>query len=154
MHLTGPNWRRSEFLSFQKYHAPSRLIRTGTNLVHVDATGNLFTEIIGTVPMRGLIEFSVGIRILASEAEGVDEEDPRAAAQLMRKLSDMTGIEYGENMQEALRRLEAGEDPDAIEAEMGDLLEGDEDPFIMPGKKGGKGRRKLPPERDDTLYEM
>ena len=91
---------------------------------------------------------------LASEAEGFDEEDPRAAAQLMRKLSDMTGIEYGENMQEALRRLEAGEDPDAIEAEMGDLLEGDEDPFIMPGKKGGKGRRKLPPERDDTLYEM
>lgn len=92
---------------------------------------------------------------LASEAEGMDEEDPRAAAKLMRKLSDVAGIEYGESMEEALRRLEAGEDPDAIEAEMGDLLEGDEEPFVMPGaKKGGKGRKRRPPKRDDTLYEM
>lgn len=92
---------------------------------------------------------------LASEAEGMDEEDPRAAAKLMRKLSDVAGIEYGENMEEALRRLEAGEDPNAIEAEMGDLLEGDEEPFVMPGaRKGGKGKKKRPPKRDDALYEM
>jgi len=91
---------------------------------------------------------------LASEAEGIDEEDPRAAARLMRKLSDMTGLEYGEGMEEALKRLEAGEDPDAIEAEMGDLLEGDEEPFVLPGAKKGKGRRARPPKRDDTLYEM
>lgn len=92
---------------------------------------------------------------LAAEAEGFDEEDPRAAARLMRKLSDMTGIEYGEGMEEALRRLEAGEDPDAIEAEMGDLLEGEEEPFALPGARRGRGRRKArPPRRDDTLYEM
>ena len=91
---------------------------------------------------------------LASEAEGIDEEDPRAAARLMRKLSDMAGIEYGEGMEEALKRLEAGEDPDAIEAEMGDLLEGDEEPFVMSGGKKGKGRKARPPKRDDTLYEM
>lgn len=91
---------------------------------------------------------------LASEAEGVDEDDPKAAARLMRKLSESTGMEYGETMQEALRRLESGEDPDAIEAEMGDALEGDEEPFVMPG--GGKkgGRRKPPPTRDENLYEM
>ena len=92
---------------------------------------------------------------LASEAEGIDEDDPRAAARLMRKLSDMTGIEYGESMQEALRRLEAGEDPDAIEEEMGDLLEGEEDPFMMPGTGRKRlGLRRLPPRRDETLYEM
>ena len=91
---------------------------------------------------------------LASEAEGIDEEDPRAAARLMRRLSDTAGIEYGENMEEALRRLEAGEDPDTIEAEMGDLLEGDEEPFLMPGQKKGPGRRAAPPKRDETLYEM
>ncbi len=91
---------------------------------------------------------------LASEAENVDEEDPRAAAQLMRKLSHMTGIEYGESMEEALRRLEAGEDPDAIEAEMGDLLENEEEPFMLPGAKGRHGVRPRPPRRDETLYEM
>lgn len=92
---------------------------------------------------------------LASEAEGLNEEDPRAAARLMRRLSDMTGIEYNEGMEEALRRLEAGEDPDAVEAEMGDLLEGDEDPFALPGTaKAGRRRKTRPPRRDDTLYEM
>jgi putative FmdB family regulatory protein len=92
---------------------------------------------------------------LASEADSVDEDDPRAAARLMRRLSDMTGIEYGHSMQEALRRLEGGEDPEAIEAEMGDLLENDEDSFLMPGaSKGRRGLRRLPPRRDDHLYEM
>jgi len=91
---------------------------------------------------------------LASEAEGMNEDDPKAAARLMRKLSESTGMEYGETMQEALRRLEAGEDPDAIEAELGDALEGEEDPLVMPGS-GKKGtRRKPPPTRDETLYEM
>jgi hypothetical protein len=50
--------------------------------------------------------------------------------------------------------MERGEDPDQIEAEMGDLLEG-EDPFLLPGKKGGKRSGKRPaPQRDDTLYDL
>ena len=92
---------------------------------------------------------------MASEAEGINEEDPRAAARLMRRLSDVAGVEYGDSMQEALRRLEAGEDPDAIEAEMGDVLGSEEDPFVLPGtKKGGRDRRRRPPRRDETLYDM
>jgi hypothetical protein len=57
-------------------------------------------------------------------------------------------------MSEALQRMEKGEDPDQIEAEMGDLLEG-EDPFLLPGKAGGskKGRRPAP-QRDETLYDL
>ena len=90
---------------------------------------------------------------LASEAEGMNEEDPRAAARLMQRFSQMTGLKLGKNMEEALRRLESGEDPEAIEAEMGDLLEGDESPFEIPDKKGGR-RSALPPARDETLYEM
>ena len=72
----------------------------------------------------------------------------------MRKLTDMTGMELGPGMQEALKRMEAGEDPDAIEAEMGDLLE-DEEPFLMPDKKGGKkGAKRAAPKRDETLYDL
>ena len=55
---------------------------------------------------------------LASEAERINEDDPRQAAQLMRKLTDMTGLELGSGMEEALRRMEAGEDPEQIEAEI------------------------------------
>ncbi len=90
---------------------------------------------------------------LASEAEGIDEKDPRAAARLMRKFSDMTGLQYGESMEQALGRMEDGDDPEKIESEMGDLLEGDEEPFVMPEKRSGKKRHPTP-KRDDHLYEM
>ena len=93
---------------------------------------------------------------LAGEAEGIDEDDPRQAAQLMRKFSDMTGMELGGGMQEALARMEAGEDPEAIEAELGDRSE-EEDPFLGPGG-GGKGEagraRRAAPKRDQTLYDL
>ncbi len=94
------------------------------------------------------------MKMLASEAENINEDNPREAANLVRKLTDMTGLEMGHGMNEALSRMENGEDPEKIEAEMGDLLEG-EDPFLMPGRKGRavKSNRSAP-SRDDTMYEL
>ncbi len=92
--------------------------------------------------------------MLASQTETMDENDPRQAADLVRKLTDMTGMKLGPGMQEALSRMESGEDPDKIEAEMGDLLEG-EDPFTLAGKKGRRQvTRKPAPDRDETLYDL
>jgi putative FmdB family regulatory protein len=92
--------------------------------------------------------------MLAGEADKINEDDPRQAANLMRKLSDMTGMKLGNGMEEALSRMERGEDPDKIEAEMGDLLE-NEDPFILPEKKGGAAaQRRAAPKRDDKLYDL
>lgn len=92
--------------------------------------------------------------MLGSEAENINENDPRQAANLMRKLTDMTGMELGPGMREALCRMEQGEDPDRIEAEMGSLLEG-EDPFILPDAKGkGPAARRDRPAKDETLYDL
>jgi hypothetical protein len=94
------------------------------------------------------------MQMLAGEADKINEDDPRQAANLMRKLSDMTGLEMGPSMNEALKRMEAGEDPDAIEAEMGDLLE-EEEPFLLPDKKeGAKSGRRAAPTRDEKLYDL
>jgi putative FmdB family regulatory protein len=90
--------------------------------------------------------------MLAGEAEKLNEDDPRQAAQLMRKLTDATGMNLGAGMEEALSRLEKGEDPDRIEAEMGDLLEGEE-PFTIEGM-GKKGSRNPKPRVDETLYDL
>jgi len=90
--------------------------------------------------------------LLAREAERLDENDPRQAANLMRKLSDMTGLNLGPGMEEALSRMEAGEDPEQIEADMGDLLEG-EDPFDLK-KKAGNSLKKAPPKVDEKLYYL
>ena len=89
---------------------------------------------------------------LASEAERINEDDPKQAAQLMRKLTNMTGLELGTGMEEALRRMEAGEDPEQIEAEMGDLLE-EEDPLVFQGQKR-TSLQKRPPRTDEKLYEL
>ena len=94
------------------------------------------------------------MNMLAGQADKLDEDDPRQAANLMRKLTDMTGMKLGAGMEEALSRMERGEDPEKIEAEMGDLME-EEDPFIFPEKKGGTaGARRAAPRRDDTLYDL
>ncbi|MCF8110739.1 MAG: zinc ribbon domain-containing protein [Desulfobacteraceae bacterium] len=93
------------------------------------------------------------MQMLESEAGSINEDDPVQAARLMRKLGDMTGLEFGSGMQEALRRMEKGEDPEQIEAEMGDVLE-NEEPFFAPGGGLSRLRRKLPPKHDDTLYEL
>lgn len=96
---------------------------------------------------------------LAREADGVDEDDPRQAGRLMRKLFDATGVDPGSAMNEAIRRMESGEDPDQVEADMGDILE-QEDPFAGSKKKGGKmnlknlRRKFLPPSMDETLYDL
>ena len=92
---------------------------------------------------------------MAGEAENINEDDPRQMARMMRKLYDATGLPLGDGMEEAMRRMEAGEDPDAIEAEMGDLLDND-DILFGPGKSGLKGmtRRLRPPEVDKKLYDL
>ncbi|MBC2714356.1 MAG: zinc ribbon domain-containing protein [Desulfobacteraceae bacterium] len=94
------------------------------------------------------------MEMMAKEAENINEDDPRQAAKLMRKLTDMTGVGLGQGMEEALQRMESGEDPEKIEAEMGDLMDGEE-PFILPGKKGG-GRlvKSQAPRKDETLYDL
>jgi len=106
------------------------------------------------MPMPDMDESKLeqAMNMLAKEADGIDEDDPRQAANLMRKLTDMTGLNLGPGMEEALSRMEAGEDPEQIEAEMGDLLEG-EDPFSFK-EKTYKLLRERPPRVDEELYYL
>jgi putative FmdB family regulatory protein len=93
---------------------------------------------------------------LAAASEGMDEDDPRQAARMMRKLHETTGMPLGAGMEEMIRRMEAGEDPEQVEAEMGDLLEG-EDLFSGAGAKKDLKRLRqqvLRPQVDTTLYEL
>ena len=105
-------------------------------------------------PMPDLDESKMeqAMNLLAKEADHMDEDDPRQAANLMRKLTDMTGLNLGASMEEALQRMEAGEDPEQIEAEMGDLLEGEE-PFSLK-EKASKILKSRPPQKDEKLYDL
>ena len=82
---------------------------------------------------------------LMSQAEGVDENDPRQLGRLMRRMGEITGEPLDGEMEEAVRRLESGEDPEKIEEEMGDLF-GDED--------GAPGGSRGAPTHDSGLYDL
>jgi putative FmdB family regulatory protein len=94
------------------------------------------------------------IKTLTGEADKMNEDDPRQAANLMRKLTDMTGLKLGPGMDEALTRMEKGDNPEQIESEMGDLLE-QEDIFSLAGKKGKTSQKnRAAPFKDETLYDL
>jgi len=89
---------------------------------------------------------------LAGEVGRLNEDDPRQAAHFMRRLTEATGLRMGKGMEEALRRLEQGEDPEKIEEEMGDIFE-EEEPFTFEGAQKGRVKRSAP-RIDETLYEL
>ena len=96
---------------------------------------------------------------------GMDEDnpDPKQMGQLMRKMCEMTGETMDEPMEEVVRKLEEGADPDELEDRMGDFL-GEEKPNDTNGgneedsgdsvKSRLKKLMKKKIVRDPTLYEF
>jgi hypothetical protein len=89
---------------------------------------------------------------LMREAEHVNEDDPKQMASLMRKFTSQTGIHLGESMEEAISRMEAGEDPEQVEKEMGELL--NEEDFSLESMKKKVLRLSSQPIHDEKLYTL
>jgi putative FmdB family regulatory protein len=90
---------------------------------------------------------------LAREADNIQEDDHQAVVRLMRRFYESSGVELSGNMEEAFRRMEAGEDPEKIEDEMGELLE-QEEPLLAGGGLKSLRRKIRPPAVDRSLYEL
>lgn len=60
----------------------------------------------------------------SSLMSGLESEDPRALASLMRKMSNEMGEPLDAEMNEVIGRLESGENPEAIESSMPELAGG------------------------------
>lgn len=103
---------------------------------------------------------------MESELAGMDEDnpDPRKMGQLMRRMSELTGEKLPPAMEEMVGRLEAGEDPDKLEEEYGDLEDledfgsgGDEEggpEAAAVERRKALLRRMRGPRRDPQLYEL
>jgi len=59
---------------------------------------------------------------LVRDFENIDENDPRQLAAAMRRLSAATGEPLDPAMEDAVRRLEAGENPEKVEEAMADAF--------------------------------
>lgn len=108
-------------------------------------------------PFAGLDEgrMEQALMSMLGDIEKIDEADPRQAAGLLKKMYQATGMKMGGAMEEMISRMEAGEDPEQIEAELGDALEED-DLFAgqPPTRLHDLKRRFLPPKVDEKLYEL
>ena len=70
---------------------------------------------------------------LERDMEHMDENNPRHMAHMMRKMKDlMPPGTMPKELDVAIKRLEAGEDPEKIEEDMGDVLS-----EFMGGEEGG-----------------
>ena len=78
---------------------------------------------------------------MAADFGDIDENDPRSMAKAVRKMADEMGEDLGPELEHALNRLEAGEDPEKIEQELEEMGLGDEGGMGAPG-----------PSRDPGLY--
>jgi putative FmdB family regulatory protein len=84
---------------------------------------------------------------LERDMEHLDENNPRHMAYMMKKMKDlMPPDSMPKELDVAIKRLEAGEDPEKIEADMGDVL-GD----FMGGEGGGTGGGDY--THDSGLYD-
>ena len=71
---------------------------------------------------------------LEKDMDHLDENNPKHMAHLMRKMKDlMPAGTVPKELDVAIKRLEAGEDPDKIEEDMGDVL----GEFMGGGEEGG-----------------
>lgn len=92
------------------------------------------------------------------EAGGADPDEPRQLARVLRRVGESAGLEPGPEMDEMLRRLEAGEDPESLEDDLGDAFdEGDAEEGADPladlfRRKRASRRRRKRPKVDEELY--
>ena len=83
------------------------------------------------------------------DMEHMDENNPKHMAHMMRKMKDiMPPGTAPKELDVAIKRLEAGEDPEKIEEDMGELL-GD----FMGGEESGGGMGGGGYTRDSGLYD-
>jgi hypothetical protein len=87
------------------------------------------------------------------EMESIDENDPRAMGRMMRRMSELTGEHLDGEMEEMVRKLEEGQDPEKLEEQFGDALGGPEGGEDDEGFGGGGGFGGRSPSRDPNLYE-
>ena len=118
---------------------------TGPDDSGADAAGGAMPDMDDPRMMRAMSE-------MERDMAHMDENNPKHMAQMMRKMKDlMPPGAMPKEMDVAIKRLEAGEDPEKIEADMGDIL-GD---FMGGGEDegGGRGRGGGAYSRDSGLYD-
>jgi hypothetical protein len=97
---------------------------------------------------------------MESAMQGMDEDnpDPRQMGSLMRRMCEMTGEKMDGVMEEVVRKLEEGSNPEELEERMGEVIDDSvETENTKESTSNGiskKRNSRLPLTRDPKLYEF
>jgi hypothetical protein len=122
----------------------------------------------GVVADDARMEAAMGA--MEREFASVDENDPRAVGRMMRRMSELTGEKIDGEMEEVVRKLEEGTDPESLEDQLGgaDIAnDGMDHPSGFGSESGAapastpretrarhRAARRAPPTRDPKLHDF
>jgi hypothetical protein len=111
-------------------------------------------------PEAGDPKMEAALAAMEGEFSSVDENDPRAMGRMMRRMAEMTGEKIGGDLEEVVRKLEEGADPESLEEQLGADADpagaGAEDPDHADARPEARHRfraRRRPPSRDPRLHD-
>jgi hypothetical protein len=93
---------------------------------------------------------------MESEFANVDENDPRAMGRMMRRMAELSGEKIDGEMEEVVRKLEEGADPELLEEQFGEADGPGGEGLPAAEAKAARHRfraRRSPPIRDPKLYD-
>ena len=134
------------------------LARRPSRFATVKAGGANDAEADADDPFAGVDEARMerAMEALGAEFEGMDENaepSPQEMSRMLRRFSEITGLEAGPKLKEMLARLERGDDPETLEDSLGGGEGDDEDlSEFFALKKKLAGARAAKPRVDETLY--
>jgi len=109
----------------------------------------------GGASRMDLVAAQLGERLQALDD---DDADPRDAVRVMKELASAGGVRFNKEVQEAMARIEAGEDPEKIDEEFREVFDS-ENPFS--GEESAEGtsgvslsRLLRAPKRDPKWYDL
>ncbi len=104
----------------------------------------------------GDAKMEAAMSAMESEFSNVDENDPKAMARMMRRMSEMTGEKIDGEMEEVVRKLEEGADPETLEEQLGGAGEpggGMDDPYGEGMGMGGEGAPPVDPKEPRHVFK-
>ncbi|MBA3849882.1 MAG: FmdB family transcriptional regulator [Opitutus sp.] len=155
-------------------HPEARMVKLVSSFA-IGSGAQAETSDAASAPASGAADSAENARMEAAmnaverEFSRVDENDPRALARMMRRLAELGGEKPDGPMEEVVRRLEEGADPDSLEAQLSGQFGptgegepwGDGPPAPETPREPAPGApaarkfkvRRPPPTRDPMLYD-
>lgn len=76
-------------------------------------------------------QMEAAMAAMEGEFANVDENDPKAMGQMMRRMSELTGEKLDGEMEEVVRKLEEGADSESLEEQLGGIRQTGQTPMAI-----------------------